>query len=403
MKILFITARFPYPALKGDQVRAYHQLRSLGKRHRVTLLSFCDRHVSAAERAHLAAFCEELILVPIDGRAMVTALARNLFSPLPFQTLLFQTSAMKAAARVQLGRSFDIVHVQLARMAPLAIDGAIPAHVDLIDALSLNMARRAREERGPLAALAAHEADRMHRYERQICVRAASASVVSGVDRDAIGPFERLAVNGNGVDVDHFAFVRRGRRPNTLVFSGNMGYFPNVNAVTWFAREVLPLIRREIPSVSLTIVGTNPAREVRALAARDAGITVTGFVADVRPHLWAASVGIVPMRAGTGMQNKVVEAMAAGTPLVATPFALGGIAAVDGEHLLVGADATAFAAHTTGLLQNEARRDAIATAARAFVEHSYAWASTVGELEAIYRRAMGLAQHEPLAEHAFSQ
>lgn len=387
LNILFITARFPYPVLKGDQVRAYHQLRLLGTRHRITLLSFAEEPPSRKERAHVQALCNEVVIVPITRLDMAGALVKNLLLPLPLQTMLYQTTAMDEAVRRQLDRGFDVVHVQLARMAEHVVGSGTPCVVDLIDALSLNMDRRATEQRGMMGMIAAHEADRMRRYERRLCSSVEEVSVVSPVDRDVIGSYENLHVNGNGVDVEHFSFSRENRDPHTLVFSGNMGYFPNVNAVLWFAREVLPRIKAEIPSVTLEVVGTSPTRDVRALAEDNPAISVTGFVDDVRVALRRASVGVVPMRAGTGMQNKVVEAMSCGTPLVATPFALGGIEAVDGRHLLVAQDAASFAAQTIRLLRDAPLRDAIARNARMLVECSHSWEASTSALEKMYERA----------------
>jgi sugar transferase (PEP-CTERM/EpsH1 system associated) len=394
MKLLFVTARFPYPALKGDQVRAYHQLRLLAEKHSITLLSFGGEDVRAEDRAHVESLCDAVIVVPLSRPAMAGALLRNVRSGLPLQTALYQTAAMRAHVRAQLRNGFDLVHVQLARMAEHVMEAGTPCYVDLIDALSLNMDRRAAEQHGPLKAVFVHEARRMHEYERRICESFAVVSVVAPADRDAIGPFANLTVNGNGVDVEHFAFARGKRRKNALIFSGNMGYFPNVNAVSWFVRDVLPLIQAEIPSVTFEIAGTNPARDVRALAERNDAVSVTGFVADVRAHLTRATVGVVPMRAGTGMQNKVVEAMACGTPLVATPFALGGIDAVHERHLLVAGNARVFAAQTVRLLRNAELRDELACAARELVVGNYSWNASVGALERLYERARGIAPLE---------
>lgn len=386
VRVLYLAARFPFPALKGDQVRAYHQLRLLGKRHRITLVAFSEGPVAPGDRAHVEGFCERVVTVPIARTHMARALATNALSPLPLQALLYRVPAMRSALRGLHGERFDLVHVQLARMAQHAADVDAPAVLDLIDALSLNMQRRAAAQRGPLRALFAHEAARMRRYERRLCETFAAVTVVSPVDRDAIGPYANLAVNGNGVDADAFAPGREPRTPGALVFSGNMGYFPNVNAVTWFAQAVLPHVKAEVPEVTFTIVGTQPPAAVRALAARDPAITVTGFVDDVRPYLARATACVAPMRTGTGMQNKVIEAMACGTPLVATPFALGAIAATHERELLVADDTAAFAAQTVRLLRDAALRERLAGAARTLVERRYSWERSVGALEATYER-----------------
>jgi sugar transferase (PEP-CTERM/EpsH1 system associated) len=393
MKILFVCARFPYPPLKGDQVRAYHQLRLLSARHKITLLSFADGTETTEQRLRVASFCERVILVPLTRKEQLRAIASGALSDLPFQTLLYNTQAMKKAVRQTLGEStFDVAHIQLARMAPHLESQTLPRVVDLIDALSLNMARRAQEERGIMRRLARLEQKRMNRSEKSICERFEQVTVVSQVDRDAVGNYANLHLNPNGVEADDFPFTVEGREANTLVFSGNMGYFPNVNAVLWFAEQVLPRIRNQVPDVRFQIVGANPTREVRALAERDNSIEVTGFVPDLRLYLAGAQVAVAPMRAGSGIQNKVIEAMSSGAPVVSTPFALGGLSARHEEHLLVGEDAASFAEQTVRLVKDESLRQRLAKAARHLVETEYSWETSVARLEEIYQAAIAAKQ-----------
>lgn len=397
MKILFVCARFPYPLLKGDQVCAYHQLRLLSARHQITLLSYVDKTTTDEARERVAPWCERVIEVPLNRMQQLRAVARGALSDLPFQTLLFDTPAMRHAISQTLRDSrFDLAHIQLARMAPHFEDANVHANananlprvVDLIDALSLNMARRAQQERGLKRRLARLEQKRMSRLEKNICARFEAVTVVSQVDRAAIGEFANLHANPLGVETDHFPFTRAGRASDTLIFSGNMGYFPNANAIVWFVEQVLPRVKKEVPDVRLLVVGNNPTREVRALAERDASIEVTGFVPDLDAYLARAQVAIAPMRTGSGSQIKVIEAMASGAPVVSTPFALGGLAARHEEHLLVAEDAAGFAQQTVRLLQDENLRQNLAQAARHLVETECSWESSVARLEEIYGAAL---------------
>lgn len=398
MKILFISARFPYPPLRGDQVRAYHQLRLLGPKHRITLISFTHSGVSAKAQRTVAGYCEQVITFPLRRIQMVTSLLRQAFSDYPFQTALYQTVGMKKEIqKVLSNQTYDLVHVQLARMAPYLEDvHRVPRVIDLIDALSLNMKRRYQHDRGPLKWVAYLEWKRLSRYERSICRMFDRVTVVSPVDCQAIGNYSNLLVNPIGVDLPQFPFTLDEREPHTIIFSGNMGYFPNVNAVLWFAQQVLPLIKRTIPQIKFYVVGARPDRKIQQLARHDPAIVVTGFVENLAAYLQRATVAVAPMQAGSGQQFKILEAMACGTPVVATSHILGGIEVTDNEHLLVANNrADAFANQAIRLLQDQNLARYLAGNARRLVEERYTWEHTVSELEAIYYSVSGQSNPGP--------
>lgn len=390
MRLLFLTARFPFPVLFGDQVRAYHQLRILSRGHEISLLSFVDRPPAQEDRQQVAQFCREMTLVPRPRFQKLANLLRVPFSRLPAQTLLYASAAMQRAVGDAV-ESFrpDLIHVQLARLAPfVARWERIPRVVDLIDALSLNMQRRAGRERWPMSWMARVEAERMRDYERQVCAEVDQALVVSALDRQTIGPLSNLHVNPNGVDLERFPFRFAAAPSPTIVFGGNMGYFPNIDAVRWFAEKIYPHVKRYVPAARFRIVGAHPHPSVQQLAERDASITVTGFVPDMHAELAAAAVAVVPLRAGSGMQSKVVEAMASGVPLVVTPFAMGGLQVEHGRELLLAEDAVEFVSQTIRILEDHALRRRLATQARALVERDYSWEKSVAGLEAIHEAAL---------------
>ncbi|MFC1975741.1 glycosyltransferase family 4 protein [Chloroflexota bacterium] len=381
-----MSARFPYPPLRGDQVRAYHQLRLLGPKHRITLLSLTDSQVPPEALQTVEAYCERVVTLPLRRRQMATGLLRKIFSTHPLQTAIYQTLEMQNTVRHMLStQAYDLAHIQLARMAPyLEDERSIPRVIDLIDALSLNMKRRFQRDRSPLKWMAYLEWKRLSRYERTICQMFDQVTVVSPVDYQAIGAYPNLVINANGVDLSKFSFATGEREPNSLIFSGNMGYFPNVNAVLWFAQHVLPLIKKTIPNIKLYVVGARPTREIKRLARQDPAIIVTGFVESVAAYLKQATVAVVPMQAGSGQQFKIIEAMACGTPVVATSYALGGIEATDSEHLLIANEVDAFAYQVTRLLQDQNLARCLAYNARRLAETKYTWERSVAELEKTY-------------------
>jgi len=318
---------------------------------------------------------------------MVAALLRGGLSRLPLQVALHESRPMRQAiADAQRDEVFDVAHIQLVRMAPyLGQLRSLPRVVDLVDALSLNMERRARHDRAPWRWVARLESRRLGRYERMVCDAADRAVVGAPVDRQALGAPPKLAVVTSGVDLAEFRYQAGGREASTVIFSGNMGYFPNVQAALWLGRTILPAIGRAIPEARLHIVGARPDRRILRLATHDPRITVTDDVETVASHLRRAAVAVAPMQAGSGQQLKVLEAMASGTPVVATTLAAAGVEARAGEHLLVADEAEAFAAQVIRVLSGPGLAAEMAARARGLVEGCYTWERSVTQLEDIYR------------------
>jgi sugar transferase (PEP-CTERM/EpsH1 system associated) len=382
VRVLFVTPRHPFPPFRGDQVRAWHQLRVLARRHEVTLLALEPPAPGATVPDGVRVVTAE---VPRAQRAM--ALARHLVSDLPLQAALFDVSSARDALSGLVREGFDVAHLQLVRVAPLVplLDG-VPCVVDFVDALSLNIARRAERDLLPLRPLWRLEAGRLRRAERALLDRVGQGVVVSEADRVAMGGDGRLAVVPNGVDGERFAFDGRPRDNADVLFAGNLGYFANADAATWFAREVFPGVRARAASARLRIAGARPARAVRALAGLD-GVAVLGEVPDMAPHVRAARVAIAPLRTGSGQQSKVLEAMACGTPVVASGLAASGLEVAHEEHLLVADGAEATAAAVARLIEDAALAGRLAANARRLVEERYTWERCVEGLEAAYARA----------------
>jgi glycosyltransferase involved in cell wall biosynthesis len=346
------------------------------------------RPPSAAARAEVEAMGVRVEVVRLGLAGALPALARALGGDRrPVQTLLY--ARRRAAARVQgliAAGSFDVVHAQLVRTLAYLPAERPRVVVDLIDALSRNLARRARLEGALRGRVLAWEAARLARAEAELLGRGTPCLVVSEGERAALPARGDVRVVPNGVDTAAFPFDGRARPAARLVFGGNLGYFPNVDAAGWLARDVLPRIRTELPTAELCLVGARPARAVQALGTA-AGVTVTGAVPAMAPELAKATVAVIPLRGGSGLQNKVLEAMAVGTPVVATPLATAGLDVTPGEHLLVAEDAAGLAAATLALCRDPARARAMAHAARALVEARYRWEASAAAVEAAWMDA----------------
>lgn len=384
MRVLFITQRLPAHAARGDQRRAFAHIRALSARHAITSLSFDA--ADAAGRAALEPYCEQVVVVPRARlRSGVRALAA-LAGSRPLQVAMNDGIAAGLDLAALRDSGFDVAHVQLVRLAGLLPALApLPCVVDFVDALSLNMARRAQRDRAPLRWVAALEARRLAACERELCTRYATV-VCSAADRAAIreDAFAPRLVR-NGVDLDEFAFTSGQARAPEIVFAGNLGYFPNVDAACWFAAEVLPLLLSEMPQLRLRLVGARPAPALRRLARSQPNVDLVGEVPRMQPHLARAAAAIVPLRAGSGQQFKLLEAMAVGTPVVSSRLSAHSIQAIDGRHLLVADDAAAMSAALLRLLSSPALGQQLAREARRHVETEFSWSRSAQELESVWQ------------------
>jgi len=391
MKILFVASRFPWPLTHGDSLRAYHQLRLLSQRHRIVLLAPQPEADIEENLGVIQPFCEKIHLVATPLWRRLWRLAHAPFTALPLQTLFaFDPHMGRQAERLVHEDTFDLVHVQLMRMAPVA-DGlrGIPTVIDFIDALSLNMQRRTQREAWYRAWLFALETRRAQAYEQRLSLRYDQAVVSTLQDHQALGAHSCIHVAANGVDPGR-VFVEDGRHPNVIAFTGHISYFPNADAAIWFVNQVLPLVRRHVPDVQFWIIGADPPPAVQALT-QHAGVIVTGRVPSITHYLQQATLAVAPMQCGSGMQLKVLEAMACGAPVVVTPFALGGLDVRHDEHLLIAHDAAGFANSVTQLLQDRPLGRRLAASARRLVDEQYTWEHSVAQLEEVY--ALAIRQH----------
>lgn len=307
---------------------------------------------------------------------------------LPGQIRLFLDSAMRRAVRHEL-TSFvpDVVHATLARSAPyLPEPGRSHRHLDLVDSLSLNIARRAAASPPPTRLALSTEARLLMRYEARAVSAADSASLVAETDRNGAPGLEDCAVVPNGVDLVTFPYRDPVSRPPVLIFFGNLGYFSALEAIRYLVQEVLPLVRAQRPDAELRLVGARPPSAVRAMG-REEGVVVVGPVERMADALHGAAVATVPMFSGTGMKNKVVEAMATGTAVVTNAMGIDGIdAARPGTHYLQAETPSAFAQACVRLLDDADQRTRLASAGRRLVERHYTWDAAAQQLLALYGR-----------------
>lgn len=401
LKIAIVYSRSPLPMRRADQLTVAHLIEFLSARgHEVDLYAVnAGGRRDDAETAWLNERCRNVYFYEHSVGAIISGLSKVLFRKIPIQVGLFthgdQARDIRAAAK---GGKYDIVYTYYFRSAEVTKDlgrrsGGSSAVNYLAMQLSQSLNSRRIYENAPNLfnkILYGIETKLVSRYESHIwqkfdkCVLigpADVAEVVSLCKRFKVPEINNYIYGAHGTDLERFrpkADVLT--RPNHLVFSGVMRTPTNVQAVQWFVREVWPAVLAEIPSATLSIVGREPTAEVQALSGH-AGIEVTGTVPDTATKIAEASVCINPMQAGGGMQNKLIEYLASGKPIVATSVANEGVKALDGEHLVIRDCPADFATAVVSLLRDKARSDTLAAAGRKFVESNWSWEAHFLKLE----------------------
>ena len=401
--ILYLVHRMPYPPDKGDKVRSYHLLEHLRVRHRVFVGTFVDdpgdeRHVPALRERCAGLHVARLV----PGRARVASLA-GLIGGEALTLRYYRDAALRRWAEQTVRREkIDAVVVFSSSMAQYAEGLGVPVLVDFVDVDSSKWTEYAPNHRWPMSWLYRREGEQLLAYERAVAARVArsffstakEAALFRELAPECAGRVEALC---NGVDGRYFAPDPARTSPFQaqelpLVFTGAMDYWPNIDAVGWFATEVLPPLRARWPALRFHIVGRNPAPAVRALAGQ--AVHVSGTVPDVRPYLQHAAVVVAPLRLARGIQNKVLEAMAMGRPVVASAGCAEAITANPGSELIAAADAQAFAGEIDALLRDAGRAAAVGAAGRQRVLGDYTWAA---QLAPIDRHVEALQAGQPLA------
>lgn len=386
-KMLYITHRIPFPPNKGDKIRSCHQVRYLGERHDLWCAFFVDdpedmRHVEA-----LRPWCRAIRAIPISRHwSMLRGAARMALGGTITEGYLQRRSMKRALHDWCDAVTFDAALVFSSGMAPYKRDiKARRIVLDLCDWDSRKWESYASRSTGLSAAAYALEARRLRQQERRWLNEFDACTIITDAEARAVDlppSTPRPVVIGNGANVGRSPQISTERAGPRIGFVGQMDYPPNVDAVRWFADDVLPRVRQQVPEATFEIVGRAPARAVRALANRD-GIRVTGAVDDVRDRLERHAVSVAPLRMGQGVQNKVLEAMAASRPVVLTSTAAAGIDAVDRKHFVIADDPATMAERIVTLLRNPAMRLEVGTAARQRIAFRYSWPREMAKLETL--------------------
>jgi len=389
--LLFLAHRLPYPPNKGDKVRSYNLLRHVAARHRVFLGTFVDDPDDEQHVAAVRAMCVEVHAPRLHPKRARVGSLQGLLRAEPLTLSYYRDASMTRWVQgMQAHEEIDATLVFSSSMAQYAVSTPGPVLMDFVDVDSAKWTGYSSTHRWPLSWVYGREGRTLLAYERQVAATANHSFFASEKEADlfrSLAPesASRVSALGMGVDADYFSVDPARASPYAqgeipIVFTGAMDYWPNVDAVCWFVREVLPALRQRSPGLRFHIVGRSPTAVVRALASEF--VTVTGTVPDVRPYLQHAAVVTVPLRLARGVQSKVLEAMAIARPVVAASTCVESLAVTPGEHLVSAADAGDYVQAIDALLREPARALAMGKAGRMRVIDAYSWDAQLRGLDA---------------------
>jgi glycosyltransferase involved in cell wall biosynthesis len=416
MNVLFI---IPYvPTL--IRVRPYNLIKSLVARgHRLTLATLWTTQEERDSLGELEALGVQVIAAPLSRWRSLLNCLRALPTPLPLQAVYCRSRPLRARIEEELiiangehSAPYDIVHVEHLRGAYYGLGlEDVPVVWDSVDCISFLFEQAARDSQSLSGRLMTRfDLERTRRYEGWLAGQFDRVLVTSRADKLALEdlatqgaryrkpgavsigppcPLLSITVLTNGVDLGYFSPAAEPREPYSVVITGKMSYHANVTAVLHLARHIMPFVWGERPQVRLYVVGANPSRQIRRLAEEfPTWVEITGTVPDVRPYLRRASVAVTPVLYGAGIQNKVLEAMACGTPVVSTPQAVTALEVAQGEELLVAQEPREFAQGVLRLLDDRELAARLGAAGRRYVEKNHNWGAVAERLEGIYREVI---------------
>lgn len=382
-RILVLLSRVPYPLEKGDKLRAYYQIRELAKHHDLFLCALNDQPLHPQAEEKLLPFLKDLRVFGLKKPGIAARLALNLFSGKPFQVAYFYNKYIHKRIRQYISKiQPDYIYCQLIRTAEYVKDQPTLKTIDYQDVFSKGLDRRVQLAPWYLKPVLRMEYRRVKRYEQAVFEAFDQKTIISFPDRDLIPHPQRSKIHviPNGVDTDFFRPIE-AEKDYEVIFSGNMGYPPNINGAEYLVNKIMPLVWAERPDARVILAGANPGHGVRALASPR--VVVTGWVDDIRPWYARAKVFVAPMQIGTGLQNKVLEALAMGLPVITSPLANQALRAIPGDHLLIGNNPSDYAQQILSLLNDNVFSKALSYNGLKFIQEHFQWSSLCHRLEKI--------------------
>ncbi len=391
MRVLMLLSRVPYPLEKGDKLRAFHQIKELSKKHEIILCCLSDEAVHPDAEKILRPFVSHLYIIKLSKQTIFISLLKSIFTNKPFQVSYFyQKKAQKIIQKVIEEHIPKHIFCQLIRVTEYVKKyNYIDKTLDYMDCLSIGMKRRMKHTFLLLKPIVWIEYLRLKKYEAAIFTSFKNKLIISEQDKTLIDhPFKsEIQVISNGVDDTYFNadLFKNQTKEFDLVFTGNLSYPPNVECVFYLVKKIVPLLEKEFPKLRVLICGANPLNSIKALASKR--IIVTGWVDDIRDAYAQSRIFVAPLTIGSGLQNKLLEAMMMKLPCVTSHLANGALKAKENEEILIGENPADFAKKISLLMHDEALRTQLATKGHAYVLKTYSWKTSVEELNQLIIQA----------------
>lgn len=395
MNILYVCHRFPYPPNRGGKIRPFNMISHLQQSHEVTVASLARTDEEAEAGSGIAPHCRDYMVETISEPVAVGRMVARLPTPEPSSMGYFWSPRLARRIGERLAaEKFDFIFVHCSSVAQYVENvTGIPKMLDFGDMDSQKWLTYAKVRGWPLRWGYALEGHKLERAEKALARKFDFCSATTRAEYETLESYSTGTPADwfpNGVDLDFFAPSNEPYQPGTICFIGRMDYYPNQQAMLDFCANALPLIRARRPDATLAIVGAKPSREIRALGEIE-GVTVTGTVPDVRPYVTRSAVNVAPLSIARGTQNKILESMAMGVPVVSSVEAGKGIDAVAGEHFLAAATPGEFADAVVRLLDDDGERQRLARAGRARVEERHYWPNSMKKLDTLIDRCLEAA------------
>ena len=396
MKILFVCHRFPYPPKRGGKIRPFNMIAHLSKTHEVTVASLVRSDAEGEDGVGLRHHCHKYYMEKITAPAAIVRMVARLPTAVPSSMGYFYSPRLARHIRQELAaKDFDLIVVHCSSVAPyVASVRGVPKILDFGDMDSQKWLEYPKYRRFPLSMGYRLEGMKMQRAEKHLARKFDYCSCTTRAEMDTLNAYNVGVPTTwfpNGVDHEFFQPTTAAYEPDTICFVGRMDYFPNQECMLDFCANTLPLIRHRRPGVKLTIIGADPSADIRQLGTLE-GVTVTGSVPDVRPHVVRSAVNVAPLNIARGTQNKILESLAMGVPVVASDRAAAGIDAVAGEHFLTASSPQEYADSISRLLENPAERQEFAAAGRARVLSHHDWHASMTRLDTLIEDCLALHQ-----------
>lgn len=393
-RILVLCTKVPYPPTDGGAIRMFNSARLLAENHNVELLIIGRNRYAEENIDGLRTFAEEVYCFTWPEYRFYLNAVKGLVSGQAFQSLQYSYSKVFDWL-ADNSSDYDLLYCNTIQTARYALEYPTKSLIDLTDSMARNYASLGEATSGIFKYIYPIESKRLKEYEREAISKVNESIVISPEDKKYItgdNQLENIHVVPNGVDASLLSKefkAPRGFREggNTIAYLGSMSYVPNVDAVSFFTDQVLPIIQNHHPDIEFYIVGKSPSRKVQQLSDKE-GVVVTGFVDNPYKYIYNTSIFVAPIRYGSGLQNKIIEAMALGKPVVTTSKGLEGIEATPGKHLVVADTADEFAHSINQLLNNPDRRSALGTAAQQLISEKYTWEKIGPKFETIVNQAL---------------